>query len=157
MRSSFLPQEFASIFGDVGVSSVMQRLVTHMSRCWDFRHLVLERPGHDHCDAFVEIVKILLPYLEHTLWPDAALFPMLQKDWRLTKMAFLVQFMGSYKWVIGRAFLFLAFEFTQVDPIVDFHTSHGAEETKVSMIATLEVLSQIMEELGYKLSTQVHG
>lgn len=77
-----------------------------------------------------------------------------------------------------------------VDPIVDFHTSHGAEvlkivsgfrpedtdnqgfgvlikydlktlgrelvprkETKVSMIATLEVLSQIMEELGYKLDS----
>ena len=81
------------MFGDVGVSSVMQKLAQHMSRCWDFQHLLLEKPSRQHCDAFLEVVKILLPYLEHTHWPDAALYPVIRRDWRLTMRQFLVQYL----------------------------------------------------------------
>ena len=79
-----LEKEMEAIFGLVGVTPAMQDLLVACTTCWDWNHLALEKPAAAHVSAFLHCYKALRPFLIHTLWPNPAEFPGLERHWNLS-------------------------------------------------------------------------
>ena len=70
-----LRHEMGQMFGSVGVNKGMRDLVRLSSTCWDWGFLVRESPRAQHVQAFLGVVRLLRPFLAHTITPDRSQFP----------------------------------------------------------------------------------
>ena len=88
-----LEKEISDILGSVGTNVSMQKLLASCTMCWDWSHLVDERPTAAQVSAFLATAKTLRPFLQHTLWPDPTAFPHVQRTWQLTDFELCKQYL----------------------------------------------------------------
>jgi len=56
-------------------------LLQCMSQCWDWSFLLWNSPTAAHVRSFKTVVHKLLPFLKHTLWPQAPLYKDVEHVW----------------------------------------------------------------------------
>ena len=77
-------QEFKLMFSSVGENAGMENLLRLYSVAFDWKQLIFDFPHSYNLKAFRELYFKCLPFLQHTLWPDADDFPDVPRTMVLT-------------------------------------------------------------------------
>jgi len=78
---SEVARQHSSLFGSEGESAGMRSAVDAMAACFDWEHLVVRAPTADQVREFGTLAHLLMPYLAHTEWPPADIFPNVVREW----------------------------------------------------------------------------
>ncbi len=71
---SLVQEELRQIFGPVGTNPKMQVLLSNMSVAWSWSELLFQPPQQKHLGAFIQVSRLLRPFLQHSLVPDPVQF-----------------------------------------------------------------------------------
>ena len=78
----------------------MLQVLDSCDDCFDWGFLCFQRPLKRHADAFRNVVGMLKPFLQHSLWPPASAsdYVLVKRTWDLPETILLLQ----YGWLCER-------------------------------------------------------
>eukprot|EP00973_Karenia_brevis_P020671 2839300-Karenia_brevis.AAC.1 len=85
-------KEIGEMFGAVGNNPSMQSYVELAAICWNWSHLLFNKPRAREKHAFLELWNQSLPFLSKGGFPPSSSFPNVPKTWTLSSKALANQY-----------------------------------------------------------------